>query len=263
VAGRGAHRARPAARRASDRYFLRSSGLADAIVADACVEAGDLVLDVGAGSGRLTKSLARTGARVRAIELDTELAQGLRERFAGAGNVRVLEADAVRVPLPAEPFRVVANLPFGSTSAILRRLLAAALTQADVIVQWEVARKRAAVVPSTALSLCWGARYELTVVRRIPAECFTPKPSVDAAVLRVVRRRAPLVDDVGGFEAAVRAAFARDRLAGLGPPQTLKRVGREVGFRRDARPRDLDLHQWAALFRALSRGGGPGNISNR
>jgi 23S rRNA (adenine-N6)-dimethyltransferase len=253
VAGRGASRARPAARRAPDRHFLRSAALAEAIVADACIDPDELVLDIGAGSGRLTAPLARSGADVWAIELDAELARGLRARFASKNTVRVVEGDALRVALPRRPFRVVANIPFGSTTAILRRLLddlSLPLSSADVIVEWGVADKRAACWPSTLLGVTWAAWFDLAVVRRLPAGCFEPKPSVDAAVLRARRRSAPLVAerDAQRFRAFVRSAFAD----GLPRSRSARRCLDALGVNRQARPRDLDVHQWSALFAALS-----------
>jgi 23S rRNA (adenine-N6)-dimethyltransferase len=249
VAGRGAARARPAARRAPDRHFLRSAALAEAIVADARIAPDELVVDIGAGGGRLTGPLARTGAEVWAIELDPQLARALRSRFARGGNVRVVGGDAMREPLPRRPFRVVANLPFGSTTAILRRLLddpGVPLRQADVIVEWGLARKRAACWPSTLLGITWGAWYELTVVRRLPAGCFEPRPSVDAAVLRATRRATLLVDELCAprFRAFVRTAFA----AGLPRSRAARRCLHVLGLDARAQPRDLDVHQWAALF---------------
>ena len=207
------------------------------------------MLDIGAGSGRLTAPLARTGAEVWAIELDARLAHTLGARFASAGNVHVVEGDASRVPLPRRAFRVVANLPFGSTTAILRRLLddpSVPLVRADVIVEWGVARKRAACWPSTLLGVTWGAWYELTVVRRLPAGCFEPKPSVDAALLRATRRVRSLVADreAARFRAFVRSAFAD----GLPRSRAARRCLAELGLDRGATPRDLDVHQWAALF---------------
>jgi 23S rRNA (adenine-N6)-dimethyltransferase len=256
VAGRGARRARPAARRAPDRHFLRSTALAEAIVADACVAPDELVLDIGAGSGRLTAPLARTGAQVWALELDAQLARGLRARFASAGNVRVVEGDALRVPLPRRPFRVVANVPFGSTTAILRRLLdepRVPLAQADVIVEWGLARKRVACWPSTLLGITWGAWYDLAIVRRLPAGCFEPKPSVDAALLRAVRRAMPLVAerDAERFRAFVRRAFTE----GLPRSRATRRCLDTLGLGRQAEPRDLDVHQWAAVFDSIRRSG--------
>ena len=256
MAGRGAHRARRAPGRAADRHFVRTPALAAALVAHAAVEPGDLVLDVGAGSGRLTKALVDAGAEVLAIELDPVLARGLRVRFADTPSVTIVEGDALATPLPARPFRVVANLPFGRTTEILRRLLGdprVQLVHADVIVEWAVAQKRAAVWPSTRLGVCWSAWYELVVTRRLPAGCFEPRPSVDAALLRAARRARPLVPESERrpFAAFVGTAFADGGLGRLVPPKTLKRVGRSLGFDRTAAPRDLDAHQWAALFAAV------------
>ena len=223
-------------------------------MADARVGPDELVVDIGAGSGRLTAPLARTGAEVWAIELDPSLARTLRSRFGAERNVSVIEGDALRVPLPRRSFRVVANLPFGSTTAILRRLLDDArmsLVQADVIVEWGVARKRATCWPSTLLGITWGAWYELRVVRRLPAGCFEPKPTVDAALLRATKRREPLVAerDASRFRHFVRIAFAE----GLPRSRGARRCLDALGLERRAQPRDLDVHQWAALFGVVRR----------
>ncbi len=96
---------------------------ADRLVADAGVAPGDLVLDVGAGTGALTAPLVAAGARVIAVELHPGRAAALRRRFAG-DDVVVVHADAADLRLPRRPFRVVANPPFARTTAILGRLLA-------------------------------------------------------------------------------------------------------------------------------------------
>ena len=263
MAGRSARGARHVRARARSQHFLRSPRIAAAIVAEAGVGAGDLVLDVGAGGGRLTAPLAASGARVRAIELDPVWAARLRDRFRGAGNVEVVEADVVGVPLPTEPFRVVANVPFHLTTPVLRRLLddpRTALERADVVVEWEVARKRALCWPSSLLNVLWGSRYELAAVRRLPAGCFEPRPDADAGVLRVVRRPDPLVADADfrAFRTLVEAGFRtrtrslRAALAPHVPAGTFKRAARELGVDPSAAARDLDAHQWAALFEAVS-----------
>ena len=233
------------------RHFLRSRRLAEALVADAGIGAGDLVLDLGAGAGALTRALAERGARVWAVELDAVLVDELRRRFAGT-SVRVLRADATRFRWPAEPFKVVANLPFGSAAAILRALLddpAVPLVSADLVVQWELAAKRAAVWPSTFAGAYWGAWYRFAIARRLPPCAFAPPPSVDAGVLRVERRVEPLVSerDHVAYRAFVKRGFAAGRP--FVPPLAFKRLGRELGFDPHAHARDLDPAQWAALFR--------------
>jgi 23S rRNA (adenine-N6)-dimethyltransferase len=235
---------------ARGQHFLRSSKLAAELVCGAGVRPGDLVYDLGAGTGVVTRALERAGARVVAVELDPVLARALRARFAD-----VIAGDILRIRLPQEPFRVVANVPFAVTTAVMRRLLdpRVPLLSADVIVQWGFATKRAAVWPSTRLSVEWGAWHELSVVRRLPRCCFAPPPSVDCAVLRATRRFDPLVPlaGAGGYRRFVERGF-RDGLRAVVAPRTLKRAATELGFARNADPRDLDPSQWAALYRATA-----------
>ncbi len=263
MAGQRARGARRSGR-AHGQHFLRSLRLAEAIVRDAGVGPGELVLDLGAGSGRLTEPLARTGADVVAIELDSALAARLRERLRRFENVAVVEDDALHAPLPDRPFRVLANPPFGQTTAILRRLLddpALPLERADLVLEWSVAWKRTSCWPSTLLNVCWGVRFELALVRRLPAACFEPRPSVDAGLVRIVRRPEPLVSagELARFEQLVRAGFAGDgrlrrTLAGQISAPALKRAGRELGFGPQASARDLDVRQWTALHGAVRPG---------
>jgi 23S rRNA (adenine-N6)-dimethyltransferase len=184
-------------RRRLGQNFLRAD-LADALVADAAFRPGDLVVEIGPGRGACTFALAHRGVRVIALEKDPAWADALRHevRRRGLDNVTVVRGDALDAGLPRRPFRVFGSLPFGSTTAILRRLLgdpAGTLQRADVIVQWEVARKRATSPPSTALSTAWAPWWTFELGRRIPARAFRPVPRVDAAMLHVSRRQPPLL----------------------------------------------------------------------
>ncbi len=222
-----------------------------------------MVLEIGAGRGLLTAELARWAGSVLAVELDPGLAAGLRDRFAGVGNVLVVEGDALSQPLPAGLFRIVSNLPFHITGAMLRRLgsdPALALTRADLILEAGAARKRAKSRPSTLQSVLWAPWYELSVTREVPASWFEPPPSVGAAVLVLRKRAQPLL------AAADRPSFARFVTRCFGPsgrtvratlrhaltPRQFRRAAGELGFRREAFARDLDVSQWVALY-LLSR----------
>jgi 23S rRNA (adenine-N6)-dimethyltransferase len=239
------------------RHYLRSRAFADRLVRDAGVRPGELVLDLGAGGGILTRALLDAGARVLAVELDPTAAASLRRRFSDEPRADLREGDATAVALPREPFAVVANLPFASGTALLRRLLGdptLPLSRLDAVVEWGLAAKRTAVWPSTLLGCTWGAWYELALVRRVPRACFAPPPSVDAAVLRAVRRAEPLLPpaEAAAYTALLRRAFAApaplDRVL---PRRLVHGVAHELGFDPRARARDLDAAQWAALHAAL------------
>jgi 23S rRNA (adenine-N6)-dimethyltransferase len=210
------------------------------------------VLDLGAGTGVLAAALTHRTTRVVAIEIDPELAAGLRRRL----EIDIRVADALRVPLPSEPFKVVASLPFDGATAILRRLLdpRVLLDSADVIVDWRFACKRAAVWPSTQLGVYWGAWFDLSVARRLPRCVFAPPPSVDAGVLSIVRREEPLVlpGDRRAYEGFLARAY-RDGPRAVVPWRHLKRWESELGFDRHAHARDLDARQWAELYRRSVR----------
>jgi 23S rRNA (adenine-N6)-dimethyltransferase len=208
------------------------------------VRAGDLVLDLGAGSGRLTAELAKAARHVVAVELDPRWASHLRGRWP---NVEVVEGDAAGVELPSEPFRVVANLPFARTTAILRHLLddpAVPLVRADVIVEWGVALKRSLPWPSTQNSVMWGAWYTSRLERRLPRRAFDPPPAVDAGLVVLERRPEALVppSSWSSYRGFVASGFRRGVRA-VAPARTVRRIGVH-----GAAPRDLDAHQWAALF---------------
>ena len=219
----------------------------------------DLVLDLGAGRGVLTAELARRARHVHAVEIDPALVAALVKRFSGTPNVDVVGGDALRLPLPRKPFRVVANIPFNRTTAILRRLLddpRVPLVRADLVVELDVAWKRARCAPSTALGAYWGAWYEFVLVRRLDATAFSPPPGTDAGLLRIARRPEPLVPpaDAAAYRALVSRAFERGAplrrtLRGSVSPLELKRLGRELGFAPDAPPWELDQHQWAGVHR--------------
>jgi len=244
---RPSHRARPDR---SGVHHLQSVPVRRALVRAAGLTAADRVFDLGAGPGTLTAELARTGARVTAVERDRRYVAELRRRFGTRSRVRVVAADirAVRIPRDA---RVVANLPFAAASAVLALLLdppGRPRAGIDVLVEHGYGLRAAARLPRSPQAALRAARYEIAVVARVPPSAFAPAPRVGAAHLRI-RPRPPLdppaerllrtllaaaYADPGRRAASVasrlagRRAVVRLPIAVRGGDRTLRRVARVV-----------------------------------
>jgi 23S rRNA (adenine-N6)-dimethyltransferase len=164
-----------------------ADGSARRLVVRAGIRPGDLVLDIGAGTGALTVPLVAAGARVIAFELHPRRAQLLRARFPGP-PVTVVQADVADLRLPRRPFRVVANPPFSFTTAILRRLLSrgSRLVTADIVVPRHVAVRWASGRGAGAGR--WAGTFHARVAAELPRSAFRPRPPGDLAVLRLERR---------------------------------------------------------------------------
>jgi 23S rRNA (adenine-N6)-dimethyltransferase len=204
---RGRRTTRDARRRSLGQNFLRPER-ARRLVANAGFRPGQLVVEIGAGRGALTRALAREPIDVLAVELDPDWCARLRAslREIEASRVRVVAADFLRFRLPTRPFRVIGALPFARTTEICRRLFddpSLPLERADLIVQWEVARKRASEPPHTRLSASWAPWWRFALAGRVDARAFRPVPRVDAGVLVATRREPPLLPE------AMAPAYAR------------------------------------------------------
>jgi len=156
---------------------------ARSLVDRAGVGAGDLILDLGAGDGAITRHLVATGARVIAFELHPDRARRLRTDFAGA-DVKVVRADVADLRLPGRPFHVVANPPFDGVSAVLRRLTSpgSRLVRADLIVP-------------LSTGLRWATRTEarhhafrVVGFDRLPRSAFSPRPRIDCCIITLAPR---------------------------------------------------------------------------
>lgn len=214
------------------------------------------VLEIGTGDGALTLPLQRLGRRLTGIEIDHRRAERLRRRV--SPPTTIVTADFLRLRPTTEPHVLVGNLPFHETTPMLRRVLRSpGWTDAVLLVQWEVARRRAGVGGATLMTAQWWPWYEFRLEQRVPATAFRPRPNVDGGLLTVTRRERPLVATPRQreYQEFVRRVFTG---RGRGLPQILcaaapdlprRRVqewARGGGFAR--LPKDLGPHDWAELF---------------
>ncbi|MDH7488773.1 MAG: 16S rRNA (adenine(1518)-N(6)/adenine(1519)-N(6))-dimethyltransferase RsmA [Anaerolineae bacterium] len=257
----------------ADPVYLRK------IVDAAELSPRDVVLEIGPGTGNLTEHLLARAGHVVAVELDPRMVRLLEERFAGDPRLTLVHADILETDIGQRisphlvrsyTYKVVANLPYYVTSAVLRLLLEAEVRPvlAVLTVQWEVAQRicaRPGAMSLLAVAVQWYAVPR--IVTRVPAGAFTPAPKVDSAVLRLETRATPPVpvsDEALLFRIA-RAGFSQRRKqlrnavsAGLGiAPEQAEAALRAAGVDPKRRAETLSLQEWAALANVLAGGGAP------
>ena len=209
-------------RKGLGQNFLVDRSVLPKIVAAAEVGPQDTVIEVGPGLGVLTERLAATAGRVIAVELDDALADALKKRFAGQPNVQVVHGDVLNLS-PADligsgdsRYKVVANLPYYITSAVLRHFLEAEARPAlmVVMVQLEVAQRIVARPPDMSLlSVAVQFYGRARIVARVPPGAFYPAPKVDSAILRIDVYDKPAVEVANKewFFHVVQAGFGQRR----------------------------------------------------
>ena len=217
-----------------------------------------LVLDIGAGTGIITEALAERGFRVIAIEKDARLFRSLRARFIGRTNVECHHSDALRFPLPGEPYSVVSNVPFGISAALVRRLVTVQHPPRDafLVLQTEAAEKYAGTPRETLFSLLAKPSFEMAIERRFRRIDFDPVPRVRTAMLHIRRRERSLLDGAsrGRYARFVRGVFGASPQAGMAlrtrfTREQVRRLANDLGFARDGRIHALTFPQWLAIFR--------------
>lgn len=224
-------------------------------------------MEVGAGTGQLTAHLLELGVPVVALEIEPRLVRHLERRFAEAGQLRIVEADARDVAIddvvPAgAAYAVAGNLPYFAASPIVRHFLECARPPVElvVMVQREVAREMAA--PPGKLSLLGiGVQVyaEPELLFDVPPEAFDPPPAVVSTVLRLVVRPQPLVprERNRAFFGLVTRTFRnarkqiRNALVVPGQPEADARaLLDESGIDPMRRPETLTIPEWLALLDA-------------
>jgi 16S rRNA (adenine1518-N6/adenine1519-N6)-dimethyltransferase len=259
------------------QHFLRDRRTIQRIVEALAPKANETIVEIGPGTGALTSVLVESASRVVAVEFDDKLAPLLNERFGGLPNFKLVMADALTLDfcaeiLPARSARLVANLPYNISTAILQRLIAqrACLEDMVVMLQREVV-ERVLAPPGTSdrgfISVLVEAYCETEKLFDVAPGAFRPPPKVWSSVMRL-KFRPQLGTDVKDEKllwATVSAGFAQKRKTILnnlrhGPDrlqEVLKRNGgasivlckAEVDLKR--RAETLTVEEWGRIVRAM------------
>lgn len=258
--------------------FLIDPAVPENIAVASQADGGCGVLEIGPGVGCLTAELSRRAGKVVSVELDRKLLPVLAETLADCPNVEILPGDVLNLDLAAlaaEKFQglrpvVCANLPYNITTPVLTRLVEAnCFDSVTVLLQKEVAQRLAAPQGSSrggAFSLWLQYFMETRLLFDVPPDKFLPRPKVDSAVLRCVRRDRPAVtvEDEEFFFRVVRGAFLLRRktlvnsLTAALPEYAREAVQSAVsscGLPEGVRGERLTLEDFARLAQALRQTG--------
>lgn len=253
--------------------FLCDANIIKRIADAAGVNKADAVLEIGPGLGALTRELCDRADRVVAVEIDSGLAEVLKETLSDKKNATVIHGDFLKCDLAelhdvlgGGPFRVAANLPYYITTAIIMRLLESGLPVLSMsfLIQKEVAERMAAA-PKTksygSLSIAVQYYTDVSVVLNVPRGCFLPSPGVDSVVVRL-NKRPPKVDvpSEEDFFRITRAAFvmrrktlANNLSVGLGiSKERAEALIKAANLPENVRGEELSLEQFAQIARVYA-----------
>lgn len=244
--------------------FLVEPGALRKVVAAAMPLAVETVLEIGPGLGSLTRYLAASAKRVVAVELDERFFPVLEDVLAPWPEVELVRGDILScnpegLGLP-DGYRVVANIPYYITSAVIRHLLDAPLRPSRLVltVQREVAERLCARRGEMSLLAVSVQVYgSPQIAARLPAGAFYPVPKVDSATVRIEVYPEPLItwDERQLFFRLARAGFAQKRKtlrnafsAGLGwQTSRVEDLLRAGGIGLTRRAETLSLDEWVNL----------------
>jgi 16S rRNA (adenine1518-N6/adenine1519-N6)-dimethyltransferase len=266
------------ARKGLGQHFLIDAGVLKKIVQAAELSPQDTVIEVGPGLGVLTQELVQRAGRVTAVELDANLAEALEETMGGPDNLDIIQADILKLDIDAwlaeagkkqafcTGYKMVANLPYYITSAVIRHFLEARSKPSMMVlmVQWEVAKSITAKPGDMSLlALSIQIYGEPKIISRVPAGAFYPAPDVDSAILKINVNPEPAItaEDMAGFFKLARAGFCAPRkqimnslAQGLGldkEDMLQKLVSTDIDPRR--RAETLNIDEWHRLWQVFKR----------
>jgi 16S rRNA (adenine1518-N6/adenine1519-N6)-dimethyltransferase len=261
-------------RKSLGQNFLVHEGALRRVAAAADIQPDDLVLEIGAGVGSLTRHLAARARRVVAVEIDPHLIPILRAVLAPFPNASVVQGDILALPPErilgkTDPagFNVAANIPYYITSAVIRHLVEGPARPRRLVltVQKEVA-ERICAGPGKMSLLALSVQYygRPSIEGKIPADSFFPVPEVDSAIVRVDLEGSPdrTADAADRLFRIARAGFSQKRKklrntlsAGLKlPAGRVERILADAGVDSSRRPETLTVAEWRHLAEKFPSG---------
>ena len=246
--------------------FLINAGILEKIVSAAELNRNDTVLEIGPGTGNLTKLLSEKAGQVIAIEKDRRLIENLKIKFPA---VKIIEEDVLgfkpeEYDLKEEAYKIVANIPYYITSNLLRTIFEEWPVPKLIVltVQKEVAKRIVAKPPDmNLLALSVQFYSEPKIIGYISKGSFRPMPKVDSAIIKLTPHNQPTSANPEMFFKLVKAGFSGKRkqlinnlVKNFGMiREDLLRIFEKMTMKQDVRAENLSLNQWIELSKLMEK----------
>lgn len=244
------------------QHFLQDESVLHSILEAAKIESSDHIVEIGAGVGVLTKELLKTAKKVTAIEIDRTLIPLLKEYITKneqtnerTNEFSIIQGNALQIPFPTEPYKIVANIPYHITSPLLRHAFLESSVHPQsmtLLIQREVAEKIIDQKDHGLLTILVSLFGAPRVIRIVHPGAFIPPPKVDSAVLHIECFPKPKADPktIDELFVLTKAAFSQKRKMlrnTIGELEGGMERMAKAGIDPTRRPQTLAIEEWIRL----------------
>jgi len=243
------------------QHFLIDREVLDTIVDAPNIQKEDTIVEIGPGIGVLTKELLSRAGKVIAIELDERLIPMLETYVEDNPKLEAIQGNALKTPMPTEPYKVVANIPYHITSPLLRHVFLESEVHPSsltLLIQKEVARKICDTEHAGLLTILVGLFGTSEVLIDVPPAAFLPPPKVDSAVLHIECYPEPLANDeeLEKIFLFTKLAFSKKRKMlsnSIGTQPDGSELLQKAEIDAQRRPETLTVEEWITLARSTKK----------
>lgn len=251
------------------QHFLKSEKIVDKIIEAAEIKKSDVILEIGPGRGVLTEALLKKSKKVISIEKDEQLVEYLKEKFKDCKNLELIHDDILKInpfdKLRVKNYKVVANIPYYITGAILKKFLSNEYQPSLMVlmVQKEVAKRIVAKPPQmSVLSVSVQAYGQPKIISYVPKGHFSPPPKVDSAIIKIENISKDFFNQLSrlNLDSSIEKAFFGMAKKGFSHKRKMLKNNlniseetlKKCGISTKCRAQELGLEDWGKLYKQLT-----------